>query len=55
MIHTIINLAEVFAEDAFPEIETTKTNGGYAQYITVNGERRLHRLISTTPSDYLNI
>lgn len=53
MIHTIVNLEEVFAEPEAPKIVTEKTDCGYAEYITVNGKRRIHRLISTKPADYL--
>lgn len=55
MIHTIIDLNEVFANSEEPEIFTEPTNGGYAEYITVNGKKRLRRLFSTRPQDYLGI
>ncbi len=55
MMHTIIDLNEVFADGSELGLTTVLTSSGYSEYVTVNGKKRLHRLFSTRPHDYLNI
>ncbi len=55
MIYTIVSLADVFADNAPCDVVTRRVRNGYAEYITVNGRKQLRRLISTVPSDYLDI
>lgn len=55
MIYTIVSLADVFADNTPCEIVTRRTKNGYAEYITINGREQLRRLISTVPSDYLDV
>ena len=55
MIHTIINLADVFADTTAERIVVERYRSGKAEYIRFNGQKRLHRLYSTDPADYLNI
>ena len=55
MIHTIIDLNDIFADTNEPALTTEHTKNGYVEYITVNGNKRLHRLFSTIPKDYLSL
>lgn len=55
MIYTIVSLADVFADNTPCEIVTRRVKNGYAEYITINGREQLRRLISTVPSDYLDV
>lgn len=55
MMHTIIPLSDVFADSEKLSISTELTQGGYTEYVTVNGRKQLHRLFSTRPQDYLDI
>ncbi len=54
MIYTVVDLADVFAEAPVP-VTIKRTRNGYAEYITLNGVEQMRRLISTQPSDYLNL
>ena len=55
MMHTIISLSDVFWQnDAVQPISEPFGNGA-AEYIRYNGEKRLQRLFSTDPTDYLKI
>lgn len=54
MIYTVVSLYDVFREDASQPIFESYKNG-VAEYTEYNGEKRLKRLFSTAPADYLNI
>jgi len=55
MMHTVVSLYDVFS-DGYPAETIVERHGNCsAEYIKYNGEKRLHRLFSTVPSDYLNI
>jgi len=55
MIHTIVSLDEVFAQNMDIQVTTEKTSFGYAEYITADGKKQLRRLISTDPAQYLKL
>lgn len=55
MIYTIVDLADVFADNSVPTISFKRTRNGFAEYVTLNGKQQIRRLISTVPSDYLNL
>ena len=55
MMHTIISLADVFSEVPQQKRYVEKYGSGCAEYIEYNGRKRLHRLFSTDPNDYLNL
>lgn len=55
MIHTIIDLNDVFADRDEYDLSTELTDIGYKEYITINGEKHLHRLFSTRPQDFLKL
>lgn len=55
MIHTIVSLADVFSQDKMCSSVYESFGSGTAEYIRYNGEKRLNRLFSTVPSDYLKI
>lgn len=55
MIYTILDLAEVFAESSVAPVSIKRTRYGYAEYVTLDGKEQMRRLISTVPSDYLNL
>ncbi len=54
MIYTIVDLADVFAEETAPVV-IRRTRNGFAEYVTLNGKEQMRRLISTVPSDYLDL
>lgn len=55
MIHTIVSLEEVFAQNMDLQVTTEKTSFGYAEYVTTQGKKQLRRLISTDPAQYLKL
>ncbi len=55
MIHTIVSLNEVFAQNTDIQVTTEKTSCGYAEYVTSEGKKQLRRLISTDPAEYLKL
>ncbi len=55
MMHTIISLSDIFADDTSLSLSAQYQNGIYREYLTLNGQKQLHRLFSTNPRDYLDI
>lgn len=55
MIYTIVDLADVFADSSVTPVITRRTHNGYAEYVTLDGREQMRRLISTVPSDYLDL
>ena len=55
MIYTIVDLADVFADSSAAPVTIKRTQNGYAEYVTLNGMEQMRRLISTVPSDYLDL
>ncbi len=55
MIHTIIDLSEVLFDNTTADISFERTKNGYCEYITVNGQKKLHRMFSTSQRDYLSV
>ena len=55
MIYTIVDLADVFADTSATQATVKKIRNGYAEYVTINGREQMRRLVSTVPSDYLNL
>lgn len=55
MIYTVVSLADVLADNAEMPVVIRPTRNGFAEYVTINGKEQMRRLISTVPSDYLNL
>ena len=53
MIHSIISIEDIFYNDVGQDAEYRRVSGGYAEYVTINGRKRMRRLVSTDPSEYL--
>ena len=54
-MYTVVSLADVFAQPPTYDFTTEQCGSGFAEYYMYNGEKRLNRLFSTNPADYLNI
>lgn len=52
-IHSIISEYDIFRSDKMPETMVKQVEGGAVEYIKVNGQYHLNRLISTNPQMYL--
>lgn len=55
MIYTIVSLADVFAQEEPQQVTTEYRGNTVCEYISYNGEKRLRRLFSTDPADFLHL
>ncbi len=53
MIHSIVSLNDIFADNRSYQTVTEQVSCGYAEYSVINGKKQLVRLISTDPAQYL--
>ena len=54
ILHTIIGEEDIFFSQAEYTKETVQMDGMHIECCVSNGERRVDRIISTNPADYIN-
>ena len=55
ILHTIVNLADIFPQELPLNTVMRRTKYGYCEYNVTDGGQRLLRRFSTDPADFLDI